>query len=78
MEGTLFRIKRYREVRVSEDRIRQHLMHHGAGVVHRFEQDLHELGMEPDGKKARIQLKDLGEADEFTSMMERVVKWIRS
>ena len=76
-DDTLFRIKRYREVRVSVDKISRQLNHKDAGTIERLNRDLDDLGAERDAKKAKIQLNCL-DAQAFISLMRWVVEEIGS
>lgn len=70
--NALFRIKRYREVRVSAARIERELLLRGSGLAERVGSELEKLGAEMDGKRAKIQLEDL-DAPAFVALMEGVV-----
>lgn len=71
-KDTLFRIKRYREVRVSATRIERELSLRGSDLAKQVVPELKRLGAERVGKKATIQLEDL-DPSAFIALMEGVV-----
>lgn len=74
--GTLFRIKRYSQVRVSLDSIKLQLEYRGnEGQLEGIEQELDALGVKGDRRKARGLLAAL-DAEAFIVVMRRVLEAI--
>lgn len=74
-KGTLFRIKRYHQIRVSIDRIEEWLERRDDELA-RIESDLSKLGIQRDGRKARGELSGL-DTDAFLDVMQRVVDAVK-
>lgn len=75
-ENTLFRIKRYSEVRVSLGRISRQLRRQD-DLSAEINSNLDALGFQRDAEKAKIKLWEL-DAPAFTALMQRVVTSLKS